>query len=242
MVASGAFGGDGFGAGLPGSGDVVPDVVVLKMATLVGRSGNRGPRWWPAGFRWIALDGLYLNSVGLGNPGLSRVGDDSVVRWSGVCSALVLSLASDSLDGWTEIAGAVAWVPDLGRVRALELNLSCPNLGSVSFACSLLLTSDAVSAVCREVSQPVWAKLAPNVPDVELVAQAAAYAGADAVTVSNTLPVFALDVETGFSRLGGGLGRAFWWCPSSRAACVRLPGESRCGNSGGRRWWHFEWT
>jgi dihydroorotate dehydrogenase (NAD+) catalytic subunit len=88
--------------------------------------------------------------------------------------------------------------------QALELNLSCPNIeNGAHFSHSPALTGDAVSAVKASTDLPVLVKLAPNVPDVTEIARAAVRAGADALTISNTIPAMGIDVQARRPVLGG---------------------------------------
>ena len=93
--------------------------------------------------------------------------------------------------------------------QGIELNLSCPNVEyDAVFAHDPVLVSEAVSAVREQTDLPVLAKLAPNIPDVMPIAEAAVEAGADALTISNTIPAMRIDIETRRPVLGavtGGL-------------------------------------
>ena len=90
---------------------------------------------------------------------------------------------------------------------AIELNLSCPNVDDgAMFSHHPLLTEAAISGVRRQTDLPIWAKLSPNVPDITEIACAAVESGADALTISNTVPAMHVDVETGRAVLGTGYG------------------------------------
>jgi dihydroorotate dehydrogenase (NAD+) catalytic subunit len=90
---------------------------------------------------------------------------------------------------------------------AIELNLSCPNVDDgAMFSHYPRLTEAAVAGVRRQTDLPLWAKLSPNVPDITEIAHAAIDAGADALTISNTIPAMHVDIETGRAVLGTGYG------------------------------------
>ena len=93
--------------------------------------------------------------------------------------------------------------------RAIELNLSCPNVEDGSlFAHSAQLTAQAVASVRANTDLPLLAKLAPNVPDITAIARAAVDGGADAITICNTMPAMRIDTQTRQPVLGnvtGGL-------------------------------------
>tara|TARA_B100000745_G_scaffold156350_1_gene102428 strand:- start:2909 stop:3532 length:624 start_codon:yes stop_codon:yes gene_type:complete len=119
---------------------------------------------------------------------------------------MILSLSADSVSEFGEMT---AMTNGVSGFQAIELNLSCPNIeNGALFSHSAELTANAVAAVKENTGLPVLAKLAPNVPDVTVIAQAAANAGADALTISNTLPAMQIDIETRKPALGavtGGL-------------------------------------
>ena len=207
LVAAGTFGADGFGAGVLGRDLAGVGAVVLKTVTREPRAGNPEPRLWPDVFGSAgAADGLYLNSVGLANPGVEVVLRDVVPSLVGLGVPVILSIAADSFYGWGEM-GALAAACDC--LVGLELNLSCPNVScGAAFSYDSRLTAAAVALVRKEVDIPLWAKLSPNVPDITEIGLSAELAGADGLTVCNTMPGMAIDVRGGGSVLGsvyGGL-------------------------------------
>lgn len=202
LVAAGTFGADGFGVGVSAGDLVGVGAVVLKTVTREPRVGNPEPRLWPDGFGSPGVaGGLYLNSVGLANPGVDVVLRDVVPLLVGLGVPVILSIAADSFFCWGEM-GALAGACD--GLAGLELNLSCPNVsGGAAFSHDARFTEAAVALVKREVDVPVWAKLSPNVPDIREVGLAAEAAGADGLTVCNTMPGMAIDVRGGVPVLGG---------------------------------------
>ena len=127
-------------------------------------------------------------------------------QWQKGGATVLLSLSADSPAQFGQMAGMAHGISGF---QALELNLSCPNIESGAlFSHSAQLTSQAVSAVRAATDLPVLVKLAPNVPDVTEIALAAVEAGADALTISNTLPAMKIDLKTRRPVLGavtGGL-------------------------------------
>ena len=202
LVAAGTFGADGFGAGVLVGDLVGVGAVVLKTVTWEPRVGNPEPRLWPDGFGSPgAAGGLYLNSVGLANPGVEVVLCDVIPSLVGLGVPVILSIAADSFYGWGDM-GALAGACD--GLAGLELNLSCPNVScGAAFSHDARLAGAVVALVRREVDVPVWAKLSPNVPDIREVGLAAEAAGADGLTVCNTMPGMAIDVWGGVPVLGG---------------------------------------
>ncbi|MCH7712384.1 MAG: dihydroorotate dehydrogenase [Chloroflexi bacterium] len=209
MIASGTLGYDGYGRGLTPEMDLGRlGAVIPKTVTRLPREGNLEPRWYPESFRRSleAGESIMLNSIGLANPGVESALSDLAPKWQEWGTTILLSLSADSPAQFGEMAAMSRGV--LG-FQALELNLSCPNIESGAlFSHSGQLTSQAVSAVKAVTDLPVLVKLAPNVPDITEIAMAAVEAGADALTISNTLPAMKIDLKTRKPVLGavtGGL-------------------------------------
>ena len=210
MAASGTFGYDGYGGGMPEDGSLsILDAVVLKTATLSSRLGNPEPRWYPSSFRAALSEGDHglLNSVGLTNPGLEFVLSDELPRWTAAGASVVISLSADTIADWMLLAAMVDSCD--GDVLAIEMNLSCPNVDRGSLFADDVLAAREITAACRaETSLPLWAKLSPNFACIEQVAAAAAESGADAMVVCNSFPAMRVVPGTGRSVLGtdyGGL-------------------------------------
>lgn len=204
MVASGTFGYDGYGRGVSPEVDLgLLGAVIPKTVTRSPRAGNPEPLWHPKSFREGAEAGecIFLNSVGLTNPGIEAALAQMTPHWANLGATIVISLASDSVEKFGEMA---AMTRGVGGFQALELNLSCPNVRNGSFfSHKAKLTRAAVSTVKASTDLPVLAKLAPNVPDIVAIAKAAVSGGADALTISNTIPAMAIDVDARRPVLGG---------------------------------------
>ncbi len=207
MIASGTFGYDGYGRGIDDDAPLASLGAVLpKTFTRYGREGNPEPRWFPSSFRegMAAGETTLLNSIGLTNPGIEIAMSELAPKWADMDANMVMSMSGDSLDQWEEMAGYTRGVDGFA---AIELNLSCPNVDDgAMFSHRPHLTEAAVAAVRRQTELPVWAKLSPNVPDITEIAHAAVGAGADALTISNTVPALHIDVDTGLAVLGTGYG------------------------------------
>ncbi len=207
MIASGTFGYDGYGRGLPADAPLASLGAVLpKTFTRHPREGNPEPRWFPASFRegLAAGETTLLNSIGLTNPGIKAAMSDLAPRWADTDANFVMSMSADSPEQWAEMTAFTVGVPGFS---AIELNLSCPNVGDgAMFSHHPRLTEAAVAGVRRQTDLPLWAKLSPNVPDIAEIAHAAVSAGADALTISNTVPALHIDVDTGKPTLGTGYG------------------------------------
>lgn len=173
--------------------------LVTKAVSLAPRAGNPPPR--VAEFR-----GGMLNSVGLANPGLDHV---RAVELPWLLARLRVARVLVNVVGFTleEYAAVIEGLDDLEGITAYELNLSCPNTaaGGLEFGADPAAVSAIVSRCRRATRRPLVAKLSPALPDVAALALVARDAGADGVSVVNTLPGLALDPR-GASRLGNGPG------------------------------------
>lgn len=173
------------------------DAYVTKTITLEPRAGNPPPRLWetPAGM---------INSIGLPNKGLERFLAEDLSRLAPLPVPLVVSVMGHGPGELARLVGAVA---EREEVAALELNVSCPNVES-----GLIIGSDpaetarAVAAVRPLTGKPLIVKLTPNATDPPAVAAAAEEAGADAVSLVNTLKGMALHPRTREPWLGGRTG------------------------------------
>lgn len=194
-------------AGTAGFGREVAGVIdlerlgglVTKAVSTEPRKGNKAPRVaeFPAGM---------LNSIGLANPGLARVREEQM-PW--LETRLQRARVLVNVVGFVEedFATVVAGLDGEGCITAFELNLSCPNThaGGLEFG-SDPATVATVIRLCRErTRKPLLAKLSPALPDIAGMALVARDAGADGVTVVNTMPGYLADAA-GTPRLGNGNG------------------------------------
>jgi len=172
--------------------------IVCKAVSAEPREGNRPPRV-------AEFPGGMLNSVGLANPGLARVSSYELPR---LTAALTRCRILVNVVGFTtgEYARVVAGLESVEGITAYELNLSCPNTsaGGVEFGADAECVRRIV-AECRGLTRRGLAvKLSPALPDIAALALVARDAGADAITVVNTLPGLLYDGDA--TRLGHGNG------------------------------------
>jgi dihydroorotate dehydrogenase (NAD+) catalytic subunit len=172
--------------------------IVCKAVSAEPREGNRPPRV-------AEFSGGMLNSVGLANPGLARVVSHELPRLVASVSRCRILV---NVVGFTtaEYARVVAGLEAVEGITAYELNLSCPNTsaGGVEFGADAECVRRIVEG-CRALTRRGLAvKLSPALPDIAALALVARDAGADAITVVNTLPGLLYDGET--TRLGHGNG------------------------------------
>lgn len=209
IIASGTFGYDGYGRGLTPDMDLSRlGAVIPKTFTRQPREGNPEPRWYPDSFRVAreTQEPVMLNAIGLTNPGIEAGLLQLAPQWADWDATVLLSMSGESVDQFGEMARMSRGVRGF---EAIELNLSCPNVEQGDlFSYSAAGTYQAVNAVKKHAEVPVLAKLAPNVPDIAPIARAAVDAGADALTICNTVPAMTIDVDSRRPVLGnvtGGL-------------------------------------
>jgi dihydroorotate dehydrogenase (NAD+) catalytic subunit len=170
---------------------------VSKTVTLEPRQGNPPPRLWEA------AAGL-INSIGLPNKGREGYLAEDLPKLARLPVPLIVNVMGFSREQVAELVAVFTGRPE---VAALELNVSCPNVET-----GLIMGADPreVAALLERVrpltAKPLIVKLTPNAGDVAAVARAAQDAGADAVSLVNTLRGMALDPATGRPWLGAGTG------------------------------------
>lgn len=194
-------------SGTAGFGRELAGVIDLEcLGGLVTKAVSRDPRPGNAAPRVAEFDAGMMNSVGLANPGLEHVRRDEL-PW--LAQHLRRARVLVNVVGFTveEYAEVVAGLEDSEGIAALELNLSCPNTsaGGIEFGADPATVRAIVASCRRATRRPLVAKLSPVLPDIAGMALVARDAGADGVTVVNTLPGFLLG-EDGRPRLGNGVG------------------------------------
>jgi dihydroorotate dehydrogenase (NAD+) catalytic subunit len=194
MTASGTA---GHGAELGAYGDLgALGAVVVKSLSAEPWAGNPAPRV-------AEVRAGMLNSVGLQGPGVAAWRREDLPGLLAEGATVVASIWGSRVTEFERAAQLLAGAP----VVALEVNVSCPNLEDRSkmFAHSATATADAVAAAAA-AGVPVWVKLSPNTPDIVEIAAAAHGAGAEALTLVNTLLGLAIDVDRRRPVLGAGGG------------------------------------
>lgn len=158
--------------------------LVSKTVTVHPRHGNPPPRIQET------ASGM-LNSIGLENRGADRFLADTLPKMKSLGPRVIVNIGGESIDEFVQLAERFS----AAGVDALEVNLSCPNVqeGKLLFSTEPRLTEQAVRAVKRVATVPVFAKLSPNVTDITVIARAAEQGGADGLTAINTLIGMAVD-------------------------------------------------
>lgn len=187
VPASGTF---GFGLEMAGEYDLnLLGGISLKGSTLEARYGNECPR--------IAeTPGGMINAVGLQNPGVDKLISDKLPALRKIYGGCVIAnISGFSIDEYVECCRKVAQCP---QVDIIEVNISCPNVhgGGMAFGTSAKAAAEVTSAVKKVTgSKPVFIKLSPNVTNIVEIALACQEAGADGLTLINTMLGMRIDIN-----------------------------------------------
>lgn len=171
--------------------------VVVKGLTLLPRDGNPGRRIaeTPAGM---------LNCIGLENPGVDAFVADMLPELLPHGANIIANISGNTVEEYGELARRVS-VPGMAGI---EINISCPNVkeGGIAFGTREASAAAVVKEVKAATKLPVIVKLSPNVTDIVSMAQAVEAAGADAISLINTLLGMAIDIERKRPVLGNVMG------------------------------------
>lgn len=195
MTASGTF---GFGLEYRDFVDLNKiGAVVVKGTTLVPRPGNKGRRIaeTPAGM---------LNSIGLENPGVDEFLSTILPRLGEYDVPVIVNISGNTVEEYGELAARL----NVAGVAGVELNISCPNVkeGGIAFGTNCNSASAVVRQVKSNTDLPVIVKLSPNVTDIVAMAQSVEEAGADAISLINTLLGMSIDIHKWRPVLGNVVG------------------------------------
>lgn len=186
MVASGTF---GYGEEYQGLVELEKlGAIVVKAVTLNPTLGNPPPRI-------VEVNGGMINSIGLQNEGIGNFIEKKIplVREYGV--PIIVNIAGSTVKEYKELAHRLDKIPE---VSAIEINISCPNVkeGGMQFGTDPKWTNTVVKNVRSVTEKTVITKLTPNVTDIVKIAESAADAGSDAISLVNTFKAMAVDVES----------------------------------------------
>lgn len=175
-----------------------------RLGALVTKTVSRGYRAGNPPPRVSEIEAGMINSIGLPTKGLKYFLDVQLAEYKRFKPPLICSITAETIEDFAHMARDVS-VPG---VDAIEINISCPtrNPGGGNFALNEEHTYKVVKQ-CREATaKPLWAKLSPNAGEITAVAEAAEKAGADALTVSNTILGLKINIDTFRSCIGNGYG------------------------------------
>ncbi|SEK39018.1 dihydroorotate dehydrogenase (NAD+) catalytic subunit [Carnobacterium iners] len=186
MPSSGTF---GFGERHMGKFDYnILGAIIIKSTTSQARTGNPEPTYHQ-------LDTGILNAIGLKNPGVDVIVNEKLPALKDFDTPVIASVAGNTTAEFVEVTKKLCQSP---YVKALELNVSCPNVaeGGLTFGSNPESVRSMTEAVKKVATVPVYVKLTPNVTDIVAIAQAAEQGGADGISMINTFSSMAIDLET----------------------------------------------
>jgi dihydroorotate dehydrogenase (NAD+) catalytic subunit len=193
-------------AGTAGYGLEVAGVIALpRLGGLVTKAVSREPRDGNPPPRVAEFPGGMLNSVGLANPGVDAVRAHQLPQLItlGLPGRILVNIVGFRPDEYAEV---IRRLDDLDGIDGYELNLSCPNTsaGGVEFGADAASVAQVVRGARAATARPLFAKLSPALPDIPAIARAATEAGADGLTLINTMPGLLRHGDD--LRLGNGFG------------------------------------
>ena len=196
MVASGTF---GYGEEYAKYIDLNKlGAIVVKGLSLTPREGNPPPRI-------VETSAGMLNSIGLQNIGIDSFINEKLPFLEKFDTKVIVNFFGDSIDEYCEVAKKV---DSVSGIHGLEMNISCPNKkeGWLEFGTNPDLAFRVVNAVRKNTRLPLIVKLSPNVTDITVIAKAASDAGADAISLINTLSGMVIDIKTRKPKLANIIG------------------------------------
>jgi dihydroorotate dehydrogenase (NAD+) catalytic subunit len=195
-------------AGTAGYGEELDGVMQLdRLGGIITKAVSLEPRHGAPAPRVAEFDGGMMNAVGLANPGVAAVRAEHL-PWLGqrlTRTHVIVNVIGFQTD---EFARVIEALGEEVRVHAFELNVSCPNTkaGGVEFGADPKALRETVEGARSVTKKPLIVKLAPTLTDIGGAAQTSIESGADAISVVNTIPGLAIDVERKRPMLGYGTG------------------------------------
>jgi dihydroorotate dehydrogenase (NAD+) catalytic subunit len=185
LLASGTC---GYGAEIADITDInILGGIVVKGISIRPKTGNPPPRI-------VETPSGLLNAIGLENVGLEAFLRDKLPWLCGLRTHIFVNILGDTPEEYAELASVLS---EQKGISALEVNISCPNVksGGVAFGTDPSAAAEVTRAVKEAAKLPVIVKLSPNVTDITVIARAVEQAGADAVSLINTLSGMAIDIQ-----------------------------------------------
>jgi len=177
--------------------------MVLKGITLKPKMGNPPPRV-------IETPSGMLNSIGLQNVGVEMLIKEKLPYLQKFNTPVIINISGDTIEEYVELAIRLGEVSKEMGIAGLEVNISCPNVkkGGMVWGTDAKATYKIINSIRAVTSLPLIVKLTPNVTDIKMIAQAAEEAGADALSLINTLVGMAIDIDSRkpkLANISGGL-------------------------------------
>jgi dihydroorotate dehydrogenase (NAD+) catalytic subunit len=186
MTASGTF---GYGT------EYASVVEIQRLGAIISKGTTLHPRAGNAALRVVETAAGMLNAIGLQNPGIDELIRQRAPIWARWTVPVIVNIAGETLQEFVTLAARLEGVPG---VAGIELNISCPNLraGGSVYGSDAEIVAETTAAVRQRTGLPLIVKLSPNVPDLRPIARAAAEAGANAISLINTLTGMRIDIQT----------------------------------------------
>ena len=195
-------------SGTAAYGREVAGVIDLEaLGGIVTKAVSSHPRNGAPPLRVVDVAGGMLNAIGLANPGVTAVREHDLPWLAANLSRarVLVNVVGDTVEDYGAV---VAQLADAAGVDAFELNVSCPNVkaGGLEFGADPVALREVVRTARQATVRPLFVKLSPALADIAAAAKIAVDAGADAITLVNTIPALAIDVERRRPALGFGTG------------------------------------
>lgn len=164
--------------------------IVLKGITLKPKRGNPPPRI-------IETSSGILNAIGLQNVGVEVLINKKLPYLQKFTTPVIINISGDTIEEYVELARKLDNISQEKGIAGLEINISCPNVqkGGIVWGTEAQLTYKVVNNIRKVTTLPLIVKLSPNVTDIKVIAVAAEEAGADVLSLINTLVGMAVDVS-----------------------------------------------
>jgi dihydroorotate dehydrogenase (NAD+) catalytic subunit len=174
--------------------------IVVKGLSLEPSMGNKPPRI-------VETACGMLNAIGLENVGITAFIEEKLPFLKKLSTPVFVNIYGNTVEEYARLA---ARVNDVAEIAGVEVNISCPNVkaGCLAFGVDPTVTAEVVAAVRKHTAKLLIVKLTPNVTDITAIAQSAEEAGADSISLINTITGMAIDIESRRSKLAnitGGL-------------------------------------
>lgn len=185
MTASGTF---GYGA------EFAPYMDLERIGAIVTKGLSMNPKAGNPTPRIVETPGGMLNAIGLQNVGIEAFINEKVPFFRTINTPVIVNLYGNTLEEYGELAEKIDAIPE---VAGVEVNISCPNVkqGGIVFGTDPDAAAEVVRLVRNGTNKPLIVKLSPNVTDVVVMAKACVDAGADALSLINTLTGMAIDLQ-----------------------------------------------
>ncbi|MGM0509032.1 MAG: dihydroorotate dehydrogenase [Fusobacteriota bacterium] len=189
--------------------------IVVKGTTLKERQGNEMPRL-------LEVPGGMLNAIGFQNVGVDRFIQEKYPKLKKLDAKTFVNITANTVEEFGLIAKKLDHIDDLG---GLEINISCPNIkaGGINMGTDPGMASKVVKEVRKNTNHHIMVKLTPNVTDITKIAKAVELAGADSISLINTLVGLAVDIETKRPKIANVIGGLSG--PAIKPVALRLTWE-----------------